>query len=588
MNPRKSLMTNVPLTPAPLTPTPFTPEPRHSCRGQRTGYHIAIAALTLLAAAVARAADPADAEMQKDVILRAMVDELQRDHAGLKLEDLERPYFIEFGITDTGTAYAVAELGAIIAQNQQRGRSLRTDVRVGSYQLDNTNFGGGGYGEGGGGGADMPIEDDYTAIRQAIWWTSDRDYKGVVEELVQKKAFMEGKLIENKPDDWSHEPPAVYFEDRADLNLDPKPLQELATALSAIFREFPDIQSSRVTVSAVATNKYLVNTEGSRMRTAAVLYTLSASATVQADDGMKLSDSTMAYARKLAELPARDELIKRCREMAQQLIKVKSAPKLDSYTGPVLFDAEAAAAIFGAQFRGAFAGGQRPVGSRSNPDDFANKLNKRILPKFLSVEDDPSKTEIAGEPVLGHYVYDDQAVKAQTVQLIDHGRLKALLMSRNPSKEYSQSNGHGRGSYGASRAAVGCLVVTAQPATDAAGLKRELLEACNDEGLEYGIRIGALGSSGGRGGSGPLMMFKVFPDGHEEPVRGAEIARIDLKAFKHMLAAGDKPYVLNNASGSGDGQTLVVPAMLFEELDLAKIDRDFDKPPILPSPLARQ
>jgi hypothetical protein len=35
------------------------------------------------------------------------------------------------------------------------------------------------------------------------------------------------------------------------------------------------------------------------------------------------------------------------------------------------------------------------------------------------------------------------------------------------------------------------------------------------------------------------------------------------------------------------GQTVAAPAMLFEELDLAKVDRDFDKPPILPSPLER-
>ena len=80
-------------------------------------------------------------------------------------------------------------------------------------------------------------------------------------------------------------------------------------------------------------------------------------------------------------------------------------------------------------------------------------------------------------------------------------------------------------------------------------------------------------------------MYKVYPDGREELVRGAEIARFDLKAFKRMLAAGDKPYVLN--SGGTGGRTVVAPALLFEELDLAKIDRDFDKPPSLANPLAR-
>jgi hypothetical protein len=82
-----------------------------------------------------------------------------------------------------------------------------------------------------------------------------------------------------------------------------------------------------------------------------------------------------------------------------------------------------------------------------------------------------------------------------------------------------------------------------------------------------------------------LVMYKVSPDGKEELVRAAEIARFDLKAFKRMLAMGDKPYILN--AGGMPGRTIVAPAMLFEELDLAKIDRDFDKPPILPNPLVR-
>jgi hypothetical protein len=172
-------------------------------------------------------------------------------------------------------------------------------------------------------------------------------------------------------------------------------------------------------------------------------------------------------------------------------------------------------------------------------------------------------------------------------------------MSRNPSKEFSESSGHGRGPYNP-RASVGCLIVIVDQASDAAALREEMAEACRDEDLEYGIRIASLGNSGGgrdpwsyfrgfrgggRGGTMPLAMYKVYLDGREELVRGAEIAQIGLKAFKRVLAAGDTPHVLN--SGRGGGRTVAVPALLFEELDLAKIDRDFDKPPILQTPLAR-
>lgn len=550
--------------------------------------------ILMLAAAVAIGWPAVGAEedvtraVERDIVLRALVDELGRSFEGLRLPDLDAPYFIEFGLTDLRYASVTATLGAVTTRGDDRRRGLYTDVRVGSYELDNTNFSGGGYGSSGQGGVDVPLEDDYLALRQAIWWAADRDYKGVVETLAKKKAFMEGKIITDKPPDFSREPVTVYLAERRELVLDPAPLEALAVDLSGVFRAFPEVQDSSVTVSGILANKYMVNTEGTRLRTGTAVWTVSVSATVQADDGMKLSDSLTAYARRPEELPGRDELVQRCRDLARQLVALKNAPVLDSYTGPVLFDPPAATVVFQRQFGTAFAGGQRPVGSRTSPDDLANKLNKRILPRFLHVVDDPSLTTLAGEPVLGHYTIDDQGVAAQTVQLVQEGRLLTQLMSRNPSKDIPRSTGHGRSSWGLAQATFGCLVVTAEPAYDDTGLKQELLDYMADEGLEFGLRIASLGSvgEGGRGGTHPLEMYKVYPDGREELVRGAEIARIDFKSFRRVLAAGDTPYVRNVSYGLL-GQTLAVPALLFEELDLAKIDRDFDKPPILPTPLAR-
>jgi hypothetical protein len=304
---------------------------------------------------------------------------------------------------------------------------------------------------------------------------------------------------------------------------------------------------------------------------------------VQAEDGMKLTDGVSMFVERLADLPSSAELEAACREMADRLLAAKDAPLMEeSYSGPVLFDAEAAAAIFRQEFASRLTGGQRPVGSATPPDDFANKLNKRVLPRWMKVVDDPSRKEIDGQFAAGGYDIDDQGVPARAVTLVEEGRLKALLMSRNPSKEFKQSTGHGRGAFEPA-ATIGTLIVSAEDGLDDAGLKKELIEAFQDEDLEYGMRVASLGSGGGRV---PLAVFKVFPDGREELVRGLEIGRIDLKAFKRILAAGDKPFVHNAASGVRT--TAAVPALLFEELDLSKLDRDFDKPPILPSPLARE
>lgn len=571
---------------------------------------IAFSLLVVLIAGHRAAADQdLQTEMKNDVVLRAVVDELERGSAGLKLEDLGRPYFIEYALFDTANVSVQAALGAVNQRNQSRNRRLRSDVRVGSYELDNNNFQGDFRGFFGGdfsffgGQAPLPIEDDYNAIRQSIWWTTDRKYKSVTEQFEKKKAFMEAKIIEDKPNDFSREEPVVALAPRKPFTLPADKLESLAVSLSAIFRTHADIKVSNVQVQGNAWNKYLVNTEGTRLRSGDSNCTVTINATVQSEDGMELSDAVTATAHTFEELPSLEKLTEKCQKMIARLVKVKNAPKLDSYAGPVLFDAAPAAAIFSTKFAGRFAGGQRALGGRTRPDDLAKKLGKRVLPRFVDVVDDPTITQLEGKPVLGHYAYDDQGVPARKVTLVQDGKLKAMLMSRNPSKEFGRSTGHGRGSFRV-RPKHGCLVLTAKEASDEAALKAELFEACEDEDLEFGIRVATLGSQGssrgfspfgfgmdmfgfgGRsGGTMPLEVYKVYPDGREELVRGVEFAEIRPKAFKRILAAGNKPHVINK--GGTEAATVAAPALLFEELDLAEIDRDFDKPPILPSPIAR-
>ncbi len=524
-------------------------------------------------------ADLVQKEMAKDVLLRAMVDEIDRGLAGLRLEDLKRPYFIEYGAQDASLASITASLGSVLDRSDQRMRYLRVESRVGSYELDNTNFVGGGYS--GLSRGSLPIEDDYEAIRQAIWWATDNSYKSAAEAYPRKQALMESKVIEDKPADFSKEKPVIEFEDISDRKLPVAEVEALAVELSSIFRDYPDVQRSVVRIRAGAGNDYLVNTEGTRLRTKGELCELTVVALVQADDGMTLSDSMSVYITEPLKVPSADELGPKVRELADRLLKIRVAPKLEStYTGPVLIDAPAATAIFGGMFATRFEGGQRPVGSQSRSDDFEKKIGKRILPRSVTVIDDPTLKEFNGDLLIGDYRYDDQGVVGQKQTLVEKGRLQALVMSRNPSKEFKQSTGHGRGSTRPS-ATISNLILTSSDPLSKEMMLEEFIEAFQDEDNEFGIRIASIG------GRSPLEVYKVYPDGREELVRGVNAFRADLRSFKRILAVGDKPAVMNVLGGDG-GQSVVAPALLFEELDLAPVDSDFDKPPFIPGPLARQ
>ncbi len=415
------------------------------------------------AAAPADAAPSNDAQVEaalkEDVILRAMVDELKRSAEKVELEDLARPYFIEYALMDVQGAYVAAELGALTLSNASPSRAMRVDVRVGAYELDNTNFAGAGWSFN---RATVPIEDDYTAIRQALWWATDRDYKQAAEDFARKQAFMQQKVIEDKPADFSKEAPVVAFQERVSPDVPLAEMEKLAVELSAVFRDYPGIQESGVRMRGGGGNGYLVNTEGTRIRENGETYEIAIEATAQADDGMPLADTISLVAENFDELPPLAELQQQCRELAERLTRIKKAPKLtEAYAGPILVDARPAAAIFGANFGQRFAGGQRPIGSRSDPEDFEKKLGKRILPRSVTVVDDPTRETFSDVTLLGHYAYDDQGVPAQRVSLVEGGRLQALVMSRNPSKAFKQSTGHGRGLYSPS-AMVGCLFVNSK------------------------------------------------------------------------------------------------------------------------------
>jgi predicted Zn-dependent protease len=525
--------------------------------------------------------NPLETAMAQDTLLRAMVNELDRSKSEMRMDGAPPPFFIEHAVYDVSSFSCVGELGSISARGTEAYRFSRTHVRVGDYTLDNSNFGRGG-GLGGVGGVPMPIEDEEVAIRQSLWWAADRQYKRAIEEFERKKAFMESKVITDKPTDFSKEDPTVHIEPRGTLSVDPAQVEQVAKSLSRVFRSHPRIQTSLVNLNLSGWNRYLVNTEGTRIRTYAQRCSVAVEVAVQADDGMMLTDRLQVFVPSFDRLPSTEVLAEKCHALATAVVALADLPRAqDSYTGPVLFEAEPATTLLWAQYGRALGGGQRPIGSRTNPADLVNRLNKRILPRSVTLVDDPTKDQLGDAFAIGHYDFDDQGVAARPVTLVNDGRLTQMLMSRNPSKEFATSTGHGRG-YGFPRPGVGILQMTTSAGQPHEELTARLIELIEEEDLEYGMRIRRFDAA--RGGT-VLEGFRVYADGREERVRGLELARIEDRAFKRIVAFGDTPEVVNG--GGGAGSTVSAPAMLFEELDLAEIDRDFDAPPILPNPFTR-
>ena len=229
--------------------------PRHRWRRDRAtlaGRERLLVVLVVLAGATGAAADslakPADAtpavRVNAVTVKQAMEDELARSMKELRMGDDEpHPYYIAYTVSDVDQATTSATLGAVTAAHAYRGRLLRTEVRVGDANFDNTNF------EGGASVEAIPIEDDYAALRRELWLRSDEAYKSAVETLARKRSAASGQASADEDDgiaDFSPQAAAhveVPFSSGAP---DPEALRETVRKLSLLLASFPgDLRIAR-------------------------------------------------------------------------------------------------------------------------------------------------------------------------------------------------------------------------------------------------------------------------------------------------------------------------------------------------------
>ena len=517
-----------------------------------------------------------------DPVLQAMKIELERSKAHLKLEQMAAPYYIDYQIVDVEERVAEAAYGALRSNLHLRIRFLRVVVRVGDYQQDS-------YFRQGEGVYDLaPLDDDEFALRDQLWLATDRAYKVATEALAAKQAQLKQMKIDQPVDDFAHADPVQHVEPLARLDADATAWIKILQDTTALYKTDPQVQSMTSSIHSQAVNRYFVNSESTEVRTGATSYELRLAASTQASDGMQLDQSAAYSVNDMKDLPTADKLLARATEMISTLKDLRAAPVADEeFRGPVLFSNHAASAVFsdlvGENIRGLKPNLGQPARTRGA---FASSYKSRVLPDFLSVVDDPTLASFEGKPLLGHYAVDDEGVKAVPVSAVENGKLVNYLMGRQPIRDFSSSNGHGRGRIPARppEPSLGNLIVTASETVPRAELKKKLIELCQQREQPYGYYVETL--SGLRD---PRLLYRVWAkDGHEELVRGAVFADLDVRSLRNdLIAAGDDMYVTNRAENIP--HSIVNPSILFDELEVKRADRnkstlpEYPPPPITPA-----
>ena len=85
----------------------------------------------------------------------------------------------------------------------------------------------------------------------------------------------------------------------------------------------------------------------------------------------------------------------------------------------------------------------------------------------------------------------------------------------------------------------------------------------------------------------PILVYRVFPDGTEELVRGVDLIGTPLTAFSQVLAGDDQVGVFNGTCGAESGGVPVAaasPGILVSQIEVQKKDKSQDRAPILRAP----
>jgi predicted Zn-dependent protease len=539
-----------------------------------------------------------------------MKDEMQRSMKELHLEAKDGPYYIAYKIVDSDRKEAHASLGSLTSSGETRNRVLSVTVRVGSYDLDNSNFSGGGLGaieallgSLGGGSNILPVDDNYDELRRKIWLATDAAYKKAVEDLSAKKAAQQSRNREETIPDFSKEPARQESEILPPIDEKLADAEHLARAASAVFRTLALVQTSEAEFGVDNTTEHFLNSEGTAYIRQIPNVVFRASASLQNTTGEIFSDEYSAYGRSLSDLPSEAAMVQNSDSVVERLTARRRGKAAKRYNGPVLLEGDAAAELFAHNFANQLSARSRSggggnaliselltgsLGTSSNPTSgLLNKVGSRVLPDFLTVVDNPQLTQADGHPLFGNYKFDEEGVPSQETVLVKDGYLKTLLTSRAPARGMLQSTGNMR-----ERGVLpGNLFVEASKTSSREGLTKQLLDLVKARDLEYGMIIRRLS------GNAALEAIRVYPDGHEESVRDSRVAEITVSSFKDILAVSKDRTVYTqhgqtasllgvSLSLGGDLISYIVPDLLFEDMTVEHVPNDTPKLPDIPSPLA--
>ncbi len=566
---------------------------------------------------------------EDEIILTAMREELKRSIASLSIDSLQKPAYISYTIADSKTMYIQARLGAIINSDDNPLRTQDVRVLVGNYGMSNENYldfntvwGNSSY-------TTSPRESSHDTVRISLWMDTDAKYKRAAESYENKiSALQQQKINEALKPDFVAVKPSSFRIERTPYTINKAAWEKRIASLSAVFTEFPALQASEAALYVYATQVYFIDSEGAVVSYPLAIVAFRAWATTQADDGEPLFDHVIHYVTSIDELPSVDILRHEIRAMATHLTALSHAPIFsESYTGPVLFEGQAAAEAVIQKFfadDSSLIALRKPILASKDVASYfdsplentlESRIGKKIVDRGLSLTITPKRTVFEGVRLIGAMSVDMEGVETdEKIVLVENGNLVTLLNGRTPTEKIPSTNAHMRPSleYNFLKSDIGPSVVSFDGDTPVTKeqLKKKMIDTAKEEGLDYvyivrklenrSVALSSNADNSKKTLTRPLALYRVdINTGAEQLMRTAEFDGFTLRAFRRVMGVSDKKIAYNTllhkksrsywgtTTLNGMPSSFIVPeGILFEEVDIQQEKRSITpKLPIVPNPL---
>jgi TldD protein len=531
-----------------------------------------------------------DAQIQKEELLPILEAELKREMSEFSKAQYP-PYYLAYRVSDVHTFRYGSSFGSLTRQQSNHSRLLRTDIRVGDYQLDDSH-----QIEGvenkkipnrmGERGTDLPLENVVEPITMALWSQTENAYRQALASYKEIKNELTAETTTAASvSDFSKEAPSEFVDPTTDVSTGSLYNSEewigRIKKYSSLFNQNPDIIDGDASLDIECEKKYFISSEGSRIIENRRYAYLTIGGSIRADDGDIVPLHKSFYAINASQLPSDEVILAEVSKMIGKLVALKTAPVADPYTGPAILSAHVSGVFFHEIF------GHRVEGHRlkDNADGqtFKGKINELVLPKTMSVIFDPTLNDYHGQPLNGSYLYDDEGVKGKKVVVVEKGILKTFLMSRTPIGGISNSNGHGRAQAGSrSVSRQSNLIVENSKTVSMNDLRKMLRSACQKQKKPYGYFfadvVGGFTTTDRYRPNAfnifPTEVYRVYVDGRpDELVRGVDLIGTPLAMFAEVQASDNKSEVFTGFCGAESGSipvTAIAPALFVKRIETQK------------------